>query len=64
MNSVNRVQTDFNAIASSISNISSLHVIRHTDVIDLSVMYMERYYETVTERNHHHDDNANEDEGE
>ena len=34
MNSVNRVQTDFNAIASSISNISSLHVIRHTDVID------------------------------
>ena len=27
-------------------------------------MYMERYYETVIERNHHRDDNANEDEGE
>ena len=102
MNDVNRVQTDFNAIASSISNLATSHVIRHTDVIDdkiiqtiqdrilaerngaseeliqayknkldslnrernLSVMYMERYYETVTELNHHRDDNANEDEGE
>ena len=31
---------------------------------NLSIMHMKRYYETVTELNHHHVDNANEDEGE
>ena len=34
INDVNRVQNDFNAIASSISNLASSHMIRHADVID------------------------------
>ena len=34
LNDVNRVQNDFNAIASSISNLASSHMMRHADIID------------------------------
>ena len=93
-------KSDFDAIASSISNLTNSHRIRHTDVIEdkiiqiiqertlserngaddelikayknkldnlnrernLSVVYMEHYYETVTECSDRNDDNDNEDE--
>ena len=38
INDVNRMQTDFNAIASSISNLVSSHMIRHADVIDNKII--------------------------
>ena len=102
INDINRMETDFNAIALSISNLASSHMIRHTDVIDdkiiqtiqdrtqaerngaseeliaayknkleslnrerdLSVMYMERYYETATESNSINEDIIDEDNNE